>query len=187
MGKPVAKQGDKIVAVDTHLAPGSPPPAVPMPFNGTISIATHPTICVNGMPAATVSTKAMNPPHPSVDGATNNGEVIMQSTGVFFNDKMVARLGDIANTCQVSGPAPLGKVVCGCNVMAGEVGVAVVVVVTSPAAKQAAQVQKAEAVQAQQEAAAAGAALQAILANLGGAATTQAQATASFPVGVRPP
>lgn len=112
MGKPCAKQGDQIIATDTHMVPAGPSTVpVPMPFVGIIQMQTESTINICGMPAAVQGTKAMNsPPHVSVDGATNQGEIIMGSTGVKFNNKMAARLGDIANTCQFSGPAPLGQI-----------------------------------------------------------------------------
>ena len=182
MGKPCAKQGDQIVAVDTHLYPGSPPVPGPHPYTGIIQIKTHPTINVMGMPSATVGTKSMNtPPHvPAVDGPNNIGEIIMGSTGVKFNNQMVGRLGDIANTCQIaSAPAPLGQVVCGGTVLAGEIGVAVVVVVQQPIVAQAAQMQAAEAVELQKEAAATAAALQKIWSDLGlgGGAAAAAAAT----------
>ena len=129
MGKFNAKQGDKIVAVDIHLYPGSPPVPGPHPYNGIIQMKTETTINVMGMPSAVVGTKSMNtPPHaPAVDGPNNIAEIILGSTGVFFNGKAAARIGDIANTCQVGGPAPLGQVVCSGTVFSGEVGVAVVV------------------------------------------------------------
>ena len=151
MGKPCAKQGDQIVAVDIHLYPGSPPVPGPHPYTGIIQMQTQPKINVMGMPGATVGTKSMNsPPHaPAVDGPTNIAEIIMGSTGVFFNNKMVARLGDIANTCQVGGPAPLGQVVCGGTVLAGEIGVAVVVVVIPPEVAQAAQLQATQGLEAE--------------------------------------
>ena len=72
MGKPCAKQGDQIVAVDIHLYPGSPPVPGPHPYTGIIQMVTQPKINVMGMPGATVGTKSMNsPPHaPAVDGHT---------------------------------------------------------------------------------------------------------------------
>ena len=181
MGKPCAKQGDQIVAVDIHLYPGSPPVPGPHPYTGIIQMQTQPKINVMGMPAATQGTKSMNtPPHvPAVDGPTNIAEIIMGSTGVFFNNKMVARLGDIANTCQVSGPAPLGQVVCGGTVMAGEVGVAVVVVVIAPEVAKAAQMAASQGLEAEQAAAAAASALQAVLSSLGASELTESAAAAA--------
>ncbi len=181
MTKPCAKQGDQIVAVDIHLYPGSPPVPGPHPYTGIIQMKTHPTINVMGMPSATVGTKSMNtPPHaPAVDGPNNIGEIVMGSTGVKFNNQMVGRLGDIANTCQVSGPAPLGQVVCAGTVLAGEVGVAVVVVTQQPIQAQAAQMNTAEAVQITVDALAAAAALQKIWSDLSGGAAVSAQSAAA--------
>jgi len=89
MGQPAAKQGDKIVATDTHIimipAPPGPPVPTPLPhpFMGILSQGLSTNVNIQGMPAATVNSIAMNtPPHipqggPFQKPPTNQGKIIM--------------------------------------------------------------------------------------------------------------
>ena len=57
MGQPAAKQGDQIVATDTHIvmipSPGGPVPTpLPSPFTGMIDGALSGNVNIEGKPAA---------------------------------------------------------------------------------------------------------------------------------------
>ena len=112
MGQPAAKQGDKVVGVDTHIimipSPGGPVPTpLPHPFNGILSQGLSTNVKIQGMPAATVDSIAMNmPPHipqggPFQKPPTNQGKIMMGSFTVFINKKPAARMGDMITE---SGP-----------------------------------------------------------------------------------
>src|SRR5262245_57538877 len=67
MGKPAAKQGDKIVATDTPIVmvpsgTGATPTPLPHAFNGTLSSGLSPNVRIMGKPAATVDSIADNIP-----------------------------------------------------------------------------------------------------------------------------
>lgn len=124
MGMPAAKQGDKIVAVDTHIvmvpSPGGPVPTpLPHPFNGTITGGLSANVKIMGMPAATVGSTADNlPPHiPTPPGTafqkppTNKGTITIGSPTVKINGKPAARNGDMAMTCNDPADLPVGKVI----------------------------------------------------------------------------
>jgi len=130
MGKPAAKQGDKIVAVDMHIvmlpSPGGPiPTPLPNPFNGIIDGALSTNVKIMGRPAATVNSTATNlPPHipqggPFQKPPSNKGTIIMGSTTVIINGKMAARLGDIAMTCNDPVDLPIGQVIAVGTVLIG--------------------------------------------------------------------
>jgi uncharacterized Zn-binding protein involved in type VI secretion len=123
MGQPAAKQGDQIVAVDTHIVmvPGTPPVPTPLPhpFTGIIDGALSADVKIMGMPAATVDSTASNtPPHiPTPPGTTfqnppsDKGTIMMGSPTVKINGKMAARNGDMANTCNDPADMPVGTVI----------------------------------------------------------------------------
>lgn len=130
MGKPAAKLGDRIVAVDTHLTivPAGPATAVvplPYPFNGTIDNSLSANVKVNGRPAATLGSTATNtPPHIAMGigfqrPPSNMGRIIQGSTTVLINGKPAARAGDTAMTCNDPVDLPVGKVVAMGTVMIG--------------------------------------------------------------------
>ena len=130
MGQPAAKQGDKIVAVDTHIimipSPGGPVPTpLPHPFNGIINGSLSSNVKIMGMPAATVGSTAQNlPPHVPQGGPfqkppTNQGKIILGSFTVKINGKQAARMGDTAMTCNDPVDAPVGKVIAVGTVMIG--------------------------------------------------------------------
>src|SRR5215216_6039135 len=101
MGQPAAKQGDQIVAVDTHIVmvpapPGPPVPTpLPHPFAGTIDNACSQDVKIMGKAAAVVGSKATNTPShiPTPPGTafqkppTNIGEIIIGSQTVKINGK----------------------------------------------------------------------------------------------------
>jgi uncharacterized Zn-binding protein involved in type VI secretion len=122
MGQPAAKQGDKVMATDTHIimipSPGGPVPTpLPHPFNGILSQGLSTNVFIGGMPAATVNSIAMNtPPHlpqggPFQKPPSNQGKIMMGSPTVYINNKMAARNGDTVMTCNDPLDAPIGKVI----------------------------------------------------------------------------
>ena len=137
MGKPAAKQGDKIVATDTHIlmipaAAGAPVPTpTPMPFNGMITTGLSTDVFIEGKPAATVNSGAVNLPiHIPAGGPfqkppSNQGKIMVGSTGVFINGKPAARQGDMAMTCNDPMDMPVGSVVAVGSVFIGETGAGV--------------------------------------------------------------
>ncbi len=122
MGQPAAKQGDRVMATDTHIimvpSPGGPVPTpLPHPFNGILSQALSTDVFIESKPAATVDSIAMNtPPHipqggPFQKPPSNQGKIIMGSPTVSINGKMAARNGDMAQTCNDPTDMPVGKVI----------------------------------------------------------------------------
>jgi uncharacterized Zn-binding protein involved in type VI secretion len=126
MGLPAAKQGDKVVAVDTHIvmvpnpAPAPPTPTpLPHPFSGTLAGGLSPDVKIMGKAAAVVGSTADNgPAHvPTAPGTTfqkpptNKGRIIKGSATVFINGKPAARAGDKAMTCNDPADMPSGTVV----------------------------------------------------------------------------
>jgi len=120
MGMPAAKQGDQVLATDTHLiqppAPGPPVPT-PHPFVGMIDGGLSSNVNIMGMPAATQNSTATNTPaHIPIGGTfvkppTNKATIMMGSPTVMINNKPAARNGDTALTCNDPVDQPLGKVV----------------------------------------------------------------------------
>lgn len=128
MGKPAAKQGDQITAVDPHLIqpPGPTSPViVPHPFNGIIDSSVSVDVKIGGMGAATVGSMASNtPPHIPIGGSfvvppTNKGTITQGSGSVMINGKPAARAGDSAQTCADPAPNMNAKVVAAGTVMIG--------------------------------------------------------------------
>lgn len=124
MGQPAAKQGDQIIATDTHIVmvPTSGPPVptpLPHPFTGIIRGNLSRDVNIMGMPAATVDSTADNtPPHiPTPPGTAfqtppaNQGTIKLGSPTVKINGKMAARNGDMAITCNDPADLPVGQVV----------------------------------------------------------------------------
>lgn len=125
---PAAKQNDRIVAIDTHLVqpsgPVSPVPS-PCPFSGPITGGVSSDVFINGLPAATIGSTAVNTPvHVPVGGIfvnppTNQGRVVSGSATVLINGKAAARVGDQAETCNDPAPMPVGTVVAQSTVLIG--------------------------------------------------------------------
>jgi uncharacterized Zn-binding protein involved in type VI secretion len=124
MGQPAAKQGDKIVATDTHIVmvpsgAGPVPTPLPHPFSGVIDGGLSTNVNIMGMPAATVDSTASNtPPHIATPPGTsfqappsNKSTVKLGSPTVKVNGKMAARHGDTADTCNDPSDLPLGTIV----------------------------------------------------------------------------
>jgi uncharacterized Zn-binding protein involved in type VI secretion len=133
MGQPAAKQGDQIVAMDTHIVmvpapPGPPVPTpLPHPFTGIISGGLSSDVKIMGMPAATVGSTADNlPPHIQMPPGTsfqkppsNKATIQIGSPTVKINGKMAARNGDKAMTCNDPADLPAGTIIAVGTVMIG--------------------------------------------------------------------
>jgi uncharacterized Zn-binding protein involved in type VI secretion len=129
MDQPGAKQGDKIIATDTHIvmipSPAGPVPTpMPMPFNGTLADALSPDVQFEDKAAAVQGSKAKNVPHVPAGGPfqkppSNEATIQMGSPKVLINDKQAARNGDVALTCNDPADAPLGTVMAQGTVLVG--------------------------------------------------------------------
>ena len=108
MGAPAAKQGDKVVAVDTHIVmvpsgPAMVPTPLPHPFVGTLTGGLSIDVKIMGKAAATVDSTADNSPAhiPTPPGTSfqkppkNKGTVTVGSATVKINNKAAARMGDV--------------------------------------------------------------------------------------------
>jgi uncharacterized Zn-binding protein involved in type VI secretion len=128
MGQPAARQGDRIVAIDTHLiqppGPTSPVP-VPHPFSGIIDGGVSADVTIGGLPAATVNSTATNtPPHIPIGGTfvvppTNRATITTGSTTVTINGRPAARAGDRARACNDPVELPVGTVIAAGTVLVG--------------------------------------------------------------------
>lgn len=129
MGQPAAKQGDKVMATDTHIVmiPGTPPVPTPLPhpFMGMIDGNLSSDVKIMGMPAATVDSTASNtPPHipqggPFQKPPSNKATIKLGSATVKINGKMAARNSDTAMTCNDPSDLPVGTVVAVGTVLIG--------------------------------------------------------------------
>ena len=130
MGMPAAKLGDRVVATDIHIvlvpSPGGPVPTpTPLPFNGIINGGLSTNVLIEGKPAATVGSTAVNtPPHIPPNGTfskppSNMATIITGSSTVFINGKPAARNGDTAMTCNDPADMPVGRVVATGTVLIG--------------------------------------------------------------------
>lgn len=130
MSLPAAKKGDQILATDTHIvmipSPGGPVPTpLPHPFTGQIDGDLSSDVNIEGQPAAVVGSTASNtPPHvpmgPSFQSPPNDkGKITRGSGTVFINGKAVARMGDMADTCNDPSDMPVGTVIASGTVFVG--------------------------------------------------------------------
>ncbi len=120
MSRIAAKQGDLIVAVDTHLeqppGPVSPVP-MPNPFSAPITTGVSANVLIGKRPAATLGSGGTNlPPHipkigTFVNPPTNRATIITGSGTVLINKKPAAGMGDVAITCNDPTPLPVGRVI----------------------------------------------------------------------------
>lgn len=132
MGQPAAKQGDKVVATDTHIVmvpqgPSLVPTPLPHPFSGMLTGGLSSDVKIMGMAAAVAGSTADNvPPHlPTAPGTTfqrppaNKATVQLGSQTVKINGKPAARSGDKALTCNDPADLPAGTVTATGTVMIG--------------------------------------------------------------------
>lgn len=130
MAQPAAKQGDRIVATDTHIvmipSPGGPVPTpLPHPFTGIIDGSLSSDVNIEGKPAATQGSTATNTPAHIPQGGpfqkppANRGTIQVGSGTVLINGKPAARNGDAAITCNDPADLPAGTVVAVGTVLIG--------------------------------------------------------------------
>lgn len=129
MSEPVAKRGDRIVGLDTHVVlvkeQGGSPSPMQFPFSGTIERGVSETVFVDNEGAALVGSEAHNVPgHVPVGGSfrkppTNCASVSAGSETVFVDNVGVGRAADAARCCNDPCDADTGHVVAGGSVYAG--------------------------------------------------------------------
>lgn len=130
MGQPAAKQGDQIVATDTHIvmipSPGGPVPTpLPHPFMGQLDGGLSSDVRIEGKPAVTKDSTATNTPAHIPQGGpfqkppSNRATILVGSSTVRINGKPAARHSDMANTCNDPADLPAGTVVAVSTVMIG--------------------------------------------------------------------
>ena len=119
--RPAAKDGDTVVAVDTHIlmvpSPAGPVPTpTPMPFQGALRQSLCDSVLIENKPAATEGSVALNdPPHVPTAGPfqqppSNQATVASGSETVLIANKKAARTGDTATTCDDFGAQKAGVV-----------------------------------------------------------------------------
>jgi uncharacterized Zn-binding protein involved in type VI secretion len=122
MGQPAAKQGDRVMATDTHIImipspSGAVPTPLPHPFSGLLDGSLSSDVNVEGKPAAVQGSTATNTPAHVPQGGpfqkppSNRATVQLGSGTVFINGKPAARNGDKAMTCNDPADLPAGTVV----------------------------------------------------------------------------
>jgi uncharacterized Zn-binding protein involved in type VI secretion len=122
MAQPAAKQGDQIMATDTHFimipSPGGPVPTpLPHPFTGVIDGSLSSDVNIESKPAAVQGSTATNTPAHVPQGGPfqkppgNQGTIQTGSATVFINGKPAARNGDTALTCNDPADLPVGTIV----------------------------------------------------------------------------
>ena len=131
MARTLAKQGDDVVAVDTHIVMVTTPSGpvatpLPSPFRGPLSSELSTTVFADDKAAATEGSKAQNAsPHVPQGGSfqktpANEASVAQGSATVFIDDKPAARNGDPATTCNDPTDLPIGKIMAGGTVLVDE-------------------------------------------------------------------
>ena len=122
MPQPIAKQGDQVIGVDTHIvmipSPGGPVPTpLPSPFNGQLDGNLSDSVFIDDKPVALVDSEASNMPKHIPSGGpfqkppADKGTVVTGSSTVFFNDRAVARNTDTVKTCNDPTDAPNGTII----------------------------------------------------------------------------
>lgn len=128
MTRPVAKQGDRVVGVDTHMViPECGGMAKPesLPFDGTLDEDLSSTVLVEGHAIALAGSRAHQAPGHVVEPKSferppsNQATVVSGSSTVLANGRPVARGADPALTCNDPGDLPVGTVVAAGTVLAG--------------------------------------------------------------------
>lgn len=121
--KPAAKDGDHVVATDTHLCLGVP---TPVPFNGLLDAKLSPNVLADHRHVAVVGSKATNtPPHVPPPGLAfdvpphNTACVVTGSGTVLVNHKAFARHDDEAETCNDPADSRVGHIVAKSTVVIG--------------------------------------------------------------------
>jgi uncharacterized Zn-binding protein involved in type VI secretion len=130
MGLPAAKEGDQVMATDTHIVmistPGGPVPTpLPHPFSGKLDGNLSSDVKIEGKAAAVVGSTATNSPAHVPQGGTfqktpaDKGTVKVGSGTVKINGKAAARNGDMVETCNDPADMPVGKIIASGTVKIG--------------------------------------------------------------------
>jgi uncharacterized Zn-binding protein involved in type VI secretion len=130
MGQPAAKQGDRVMATDTHIvmipSPGGPVPTpLPHPFAGVLDGSLSSDVEIEGKAAAVQGSTATNTPSHVPQGGpfqsppSNTATILAGSGTVLVNGKSCARNGDKATTCNDPADLPVGTVVAVGTVLVG--------------------------------------------------------------------
>jgi uncharacterized Zn-binding protein involved in type VI secretion len=132
MGKPAAKENDRITGVDTHIVmvpagTGTVPTPLPHAFSGVINGGVIKSVKIGGQAAAVAGSTADNSPaHVATPPGTafqkppsNKATIKTGSATVKIGGKKAARAGDTATTCNDPADSPAGKVVASGTVLIG--------------------------------------------------------------------
>ena len=130
MGQPAAKEGDQVMATDTHIvmisSPGGPVPTpLPHPFSGKLDGALSDDVKIEGKKAAVEGSTATNSPAHSPQGGpfqktpADKATIKLGSQTVKINGKPAARNGDMAETCNDPADLPIGTVMASGTVKSG--------------------------------------------------------------------
>jgi len=128
--EPVAKRGDRVVGVDTHIvlvpSPTGPVPTpMPMAFDGELVADPCATVFVDGEALALEASTAQNRPGHVPAGGTfqqppsNLATVARGSESVFADNRAVARSKDPARCCNDVPDDETGHVIADSTVFAG--------------------------------------------------------------------
>jgi uncharacterized Zn-binding protein involved in type VI secretion len=125
---PVAKEGDVVVAVDTHLVVpegGGTPVATPLPFQGRLDTSLANDVLAENLPVAVVGSVATQSPGHVVapksfaKPPSNRATVVAGSATVLVRGVALARAGDVAETCNDPADLPVGTIQAGSTVLVG--------------------------------------------------------------------
>lgn len=130
MSQPIAKKGDRVVGIDTHIvmvkeSGGPVPTPMPFPFSGPIQSGVSESVFVDNEGAAVVGSVADNvPPHIPVAGSFksppgNKATLSAGSESVFIDNVAVARSQDAAQCCNDPCDSDTGHVIAMGTVYAG--------------------------------------------------------------------
>jgi uncharacterized Zn-binding protein involved in type VI secretion len=118
-----AKEGDKVVASDTHLVSGA---SVVVSFEGRLKHDLSSDVLSDDRNVATVGSIAdCTPPHVPPQGKSfdvpphHRATVVVGSSTVLVNNKAYARDGDAAETCNDPVDLPVGSVEAAGTVLVG--------------------------------------------------------------------
>jgi len=126
--KPVAKAGDRVVAVDTHLVipeTGGPPVVVTLPFDAGLDAELSPNVVSEHRAVALVGSVGHQipghvvAPKSFVKAPSNQSRIVVGSATVLANHRPIARNGDAAETCNDPVDAAVGTVVASGTVLSG--------------------------------------------------------------------
>jgi len=130
MGLPIAKEGDRVVGLDTHVvmipSPGGPVPTpMPLPFMGSIDENVSTTTFIDNHGVALVDSVAnQTVPHippggPFQTPPSNRGTVTQGSPTIFIDNRAVARATDPVKCCNDPADQETGHIVCAGTSFAG--------------------------------------------------------------------